>query len=76
MGYPARPRTHSSGHIPTGRRMQRGQQIRQKVGFLQTLNTCAYIYPLFSHRECMRGMVCVAGGVGCGDTGPSRVQEG
>lgn len=31
---------------------------------------------VISHRECMRGMVCVAGGEGCGDTGPSRVQEG
>lgn len=36
---------------------------------------CVYL-SVISHRECMRGMVCVAGGEGCGDTGPSRVQEG
>jgi len=44
--------------------------------FCQIVKLYAYIYPLSRCRECMRGMVCVAGGEGCGDTGPSRVQEG
>jgi hypothetical protein len=49
---------------------------RQKVGILRADKTYAYIYPLSGNRECIRGMVCVTGGEGCGDTGPSRVQEG
>lgn len=55
---------------------QQDAQTRQMVGFLQTVKPYAYIYPLSRIRECMRGMVCVTGGEGCGDTGPSRVQEG
>lgn len=49
---------------------------RQMVGLLRVDKTYAYIYPLSRNRECMRGMVCVTGGEGCGDTGPGRVQEG
>jgi hypothetical protein len=61
----------------------------KRLGFLRFVETYGNIYPLSGIERVqqapqapiaadwrMRGMVCVTGGEGCGDTGPGRVQEG
>jgi len=77
--------THADGEH--GRQPGAGQtataytcrKIRQKTRIFADFGNIWEYLSVVSHRECMtcmRGMVCVAGGEGCGDTEPSRVQEG
>ena len=68
-----------AGFLPRTQAANADRGIRQKTRIFADCGNIWEYLSVVSHRECMkcmRGMVCVAGGEGCGDTEPSRVQEG